>query len=206
MKGIDNEADAVITAETKALKKTLVQALAAVVTLESGLAAKEDHDLAQAINELLEKFDRIDRNTNELSMSFLGDKSSYQRLLDDLEKAINNAETAISRASAKCNDSDAGTAGDGALSSARSTKPGMLSWGEARSTIQSKIQASKSAEDYADQAYSQASRAIAAAETARALEAQRQRQIELDRQAAINRSNEASRSISIGSNQAGRKF
>lgn len=206
IQAVIDESDEVITSATTNIQNALQRSLAALVTAESALAAKEDHVLSKAIEDLLGDLDQVDEKTEELEQAFKSDRNSYQDLLDDLKRAISDADSAISRASSKCNDSDAGSAGDGALGSARSSNPDMASWGESRSSIKSKIQAAKRAEDYADSAYSQASSAILAAEQARQRELERQREAQRARERAAEQAREASRTVNSVGGHASRKI
>lgn len=169
---VDEEKDAVITASTNQLLRSLQNKMTEAIDEEKALAAFEDHDLARAIEALIMVYDDdVDGLRSQLDSALEGDRRTYQALLDELEEAIDDAEDSISSASTKCNDSDAGFAGDSSLSSARSSLPGEATWGDKRSDIESKIKAAKQAEEYADSAYSLAAAAISAAETARALKA-----------------------------------
>ncbi len=213
MQSVKNELAAVITANTNTEYRNLEQVLAAIVLAESGLAAKEDHALAAAIENILQKLDGVSNQTSSLKSALEADQRSYQRLLDDLQSAIRSADSAISSAAARCNHSDAGSAGRSSLSSARSSNPSMSSRGDSRQSISSKISAAEQAERYAESAYGEASRAISAAEDARRREEQRKRDEERRRQEeqrrreeSQRRANESARSFSSGSNQSGRKF
>ena len=178
-KVIDEE-DAVITSRTLNLQRSIEQMLLAVVTEERGLASKEDHDLAEGINQLLSEFDSIDRKVAELKRLYHADRESYQQLLNKLNDAIRDAESAISTAAITCSHPDAGSSGNFSLSSARSSKPSQATWGVKRSEIKSRIESAKQAKSYADDAYSQANSAIAAAEAAR--EAARQAELARERE------------------------
>lgn len=207
------EADAVITNETTKLVTNLKQALGVLVTIEAGLAAKENIELNRGLNDLLAKFDGLDAKTNELERSYNSDRESYSELLEDLKSAIRNAKSRIDSAEDHCNDSDAGIAGDGALSSATSTLPSMAEWGDSRSDIESRIKAAGKAKDYAETAYTQADRAIKAAEAARRAEQERlekiaedKRKAEVEKQRAIERAADERRQSearkAVGNNQS----
>ncbi|MBU0975122.1 hypothetical protein KKD03_05485 [Patescibacteria group bacterium] len=182
---VDKEKDEVITNATTQALKTLQSAVLNAGNDEKGLAAFEDHDLARAIETLLVVYSSIDRLRESLNSSFEGDKRTYQALLDNLDTAIRSAKSSISDAEDKCDDLDAGYAGDSSLSSAKSSLPSSATWGDSRSSIESDIQSAKRAKSYADTAERQAKAAISAAELARAAEAARAAKEAQDRADAI---------------------
>jgi len=198
---VEKENDEVITTISTQAMKALETAISSAANDEKSLAALEDHDLAKAIGVLLATYDTIDNLRESLNGKLEADRASYQKLLNDLNNAISSATTSINSASSRCSQTDAGYAGDAALSSARSTLPSQGKLGDKRSSLQSDIKSAKSAEEYANKARSQANSAISAAETARALKAAQEAAIKRAADQAADRAREAATRITTTSNR-----
>lgn len=204
---VDKENDEVITSISSQALKALQTAISKADNDEKSLAALEDHTLARAIEALLVTYNTIDNLRDSLNDKFNADRESYQKLLNDLKTAISSATTSINSAASRCDMTDAGYAGDSALSSARSTLPSQGKFGDKRSSLQSAIKSAKSAEDYADKARKQANDAISAAETAKAMKAAQEAAAKRAADQAAQQSREAATRITTNSNRTnGTKF
>lgn len=143
-------------------------------TAEQKLAGLEDRNLEKQLEVVVSVYRSAAEKAASADRQLDADQSEYDRYVSSAQSAISSAESAISAAIRYTSDSDAGSAGDSALSRARRALPSAPQSGDTKSELDAKRRAAEEAERHADSAKSQAQAAIREVEEERERERQRQ--------------------------------
>ncbi len=200
---IGAEHDSVVTVDTEQALSLARSSLERARTAEAGTARLEDAMLAKSLKGSIAAYDQTSKAAEKAMACLASDQDSYTSLMSVAQSAISSASTAIGEAAGYCNDSRAGNAGDGELSSARSLLPANPARGATRSKLRDSASSANSAKSKAKQAESEARAAIRryeeAEEARRQAEAARKRAEECARQQSLESARRLSSSSSSSS-------
>jgi hypothetical protein len=172
------QVDAAREQSTAARFAQLQSILDQTIAREPGAETVQDTELEAYLEALVASYGQLADAFRTVLAQVAADTATHQERVSRVAAAIRAAASSISTAADLVGDDDAGNAGSGALSKARSMVPGTPTLTMSRDTLASMQQQAEAARQYADQAANEARTAIRREEERRA-------RIERERQAAL---------------------